>query len=216
MKGIVFDIKHCAIHDGPGLRTTVFLKGCPLNCWWCLNPESIDANTQEVETTRRIGAKSFTEIETIGKYLTVDEEWTEIQKDNVFFEESDGGVIFSGGVKADGSNAVNELSYVILDVIEEMRLLQPSSMVQVSKKNPGAFVNHAIKITKTEFGQPSIFNTNAIIKQLLRQGKSIEDARNGGASRCVETGAFGTKSYILTGYFNDLGENLQNEIIRRT
>ncbi len=107
-----------------------------------------------------------------------------------------------GGLKADGSNAVNDLSYVILDVIEEMRLLQPGSMVQVSKKNPDNILKRAAKIVKTGFGQPSIFNTDAIIQELTRQGKSIEDARNGGASGCVEAGAFGTESYILTGYFN--------------
>lgn len=107
-----------------------------------------------------------------------------------------------GGLKEDGSNAVNELSFVILDVIEEMRLLQPSSMVQVSKKNPDAFVERAVKIVKTGFGQPSIFNTDAIVQELVRQGKCLEDARNGGASGCVESGAFGTEAYILTGYFN--------------
>jgi formate C-acetyltransferase len=107
-----------------------------------------------------------------------------------------------GGLKADGSNAVNELSYIILDVIEEMRLLQPSSMVQVSKKNPDNILKRAAKIIKTGFGQPSLFNTDAIVQELTRQGKSIEDARNGGASGCVEAGAFGTESYILTGYFN--------------
>ncbi|MDA3822154.1 MAG: glycyl radical protein [Bacteroidales bacterium] len=107
-----------------------------------------------------------------------------------------------GGLKEDGSDAVNELSFVLLDVIEEMRLLQPSSMIQVSKLNPDAFIDRAVKITKTGFGQPSIFNTEAIIQELLNQGKDIVDARNGGASGCVETGAFGTEAYILTGYFN--------------
>lgn len=107
-----------------------------------------------------------------------------------------------GGLKEDGSNAVNELSYLLLDVIEEMRLLQPSSMVQVSKKNPDSFVERAVKIVKTGFGQPSIFNTDAIIQELVNQGKRLEDARNGGASGCVESGAFGTEAYILTGYFN--------------
>ncbi len=115
---------------------------------------------------------------------------------------TDFALINLGGLKEDGSNAVNDLSYIILDVIEEMRILQPSSMVQLSKKNPDSFIERAIKITKTGFGQPSIFNTDAIIQELVRQGKSIEDARNGGASGCVETGAFGTESYILTGYFN--------------
>jgi formate C-acetyltransferase len=107
-----------------------------------------------------------------------------------------------GGVKEDGSDAVNELSYLILDVIEEMRLLQPGSMVQVSKKNPDRLLKRALKIIKTGFGQPSIFNTDAVIQELARQGKSIEDARKGGASGCVESGAFGHEAYILTGYFN--------------
>ena len=83
-----------------------------------------------------------------------------------------------------------------------MRLLQPSSMIQVSKKSPDSFVKRALKIVKTGFGQPSIFNTDEIVRELLRQGKSIEDARCGGASGCVETGAFGKEAYILTGYFN--------------
>ena len=107
-----------------------------------------------------------------------------------------------GGVKPDGSDAVNELTYLILDVIEEMRILQPSSMVQVSKKNPDRFIHCALKIIKTGFGQPSVFNTDAIVQELVRQGKSIEDARNGGASGCVESGAFGKEAYFLTGYFN--------------
>ena len=115
---------------------------------------------------------------------------------------TDFSLINLGGVKEDGSCAVNELSYLILDVIEEMRLLQPSSMIQVSKKSPDAFVKRALNIIKTGFGQPSIFNTDAIIQELLVQGKTLEDARNGGASGCVETGAFGTEAYTLSGYFN--------------
>ena len=115
---------------------------------------------------------------------------------------TDFSLINTGGVKADGSDAVNELSFLILDVIEEMRLVQPGSMLQVSKKNPDAFIDRALKIIKTGFGQPSIFNTDAIIEEMLRQGKDLVDARNGGASGCVETGAFGKEAYILTGYFN--------------
>ncbi len=107
-----------------------------------------------------------------------------------------------GGVDENGRDAVNELSYLILDVVEEMRLLQPSSMVQISKKTPQRFLQRALRIVKTGFGQPSIFNTDAIIQELVRQGKTLADARNGGASGCVEAGAFGKESYILTGYFN--------------
>lgn len=115
---------------------------------------------------------------------------------------TDFALINTGGVKKDGSDAVNELSYLILDVVEEMRILQPSSMVQISKKTPEDFLLRAIKIIKTGFGQPSVFNTDAIVEELLRQGKSLEDARSGGASGCVETGAFGKENYNLTGYFN--------------
>lgn len=107
-----------------------------------------------------------------------------------------------GGVKPDGTDAVNPMSYILLEVIQEMRILQPSSMVQVSRKNPDSFVHKALDIIRTGFGQPSVFNTESIIQELLRQGKSIVDARNGGASGCVETGAFGTECYWLTGYFN--------------
>ena len=107
-----------------------------------------------------------------------------------------------GGVNEKGEDTVNELTYLILDIIEEMRLLQPSSMVQISKKNPNQLIRRALNIIKTGYGQPSLFNTDAIIQEMLRHGKSIIDARNGGASGCVETGAFGKESYILTGYFN--------------
>ena len=127
-------------------------------------------------------------------------------KVGVTMEESgtytDFALINTGGVKSDGTSATNDLSFLILDVIEEMRLLQPSSMVQISKKTPDRFLKRALKIIKTGFGQPSVFNTDAIVQELLRQGKSVEDARNGGASGCVETGAFGKENYNLTGYFN--------------
>jgi formate C-acetyltransferase len=115
---------------------------------------------------------------------------------------TDFSLINVGGVKEDGSDASNDLSYLILDIVDEMRLIQPSSMVQVSKKTPDLLLKRAINIIKTGFGQPSIFNTEAIIQELLRQGKSLQDARNGGSSGCVETGAFGKECYILTGYFN--------------
>ena len=115
---------------------------------------------------------------------------------------TDFALINLGGVTEDGSDAVNEVTFLLLDVIEEMRLVQPSSMIQVSTKNPDAFILRACEIIKTGFGQPSVFNTDAIVQELVRQGKSLPDARNGGASGCVETGAFGVESYILTGYFN--------------
>jgi pyruvate formate-lyase/glycerol dehydratase family glycyl radical enzyme len=115
---------------------------------------------------------------------------------------TDFALINTGGLKEDGSDAVNELTYLILDVVEEMRLVQPSCCVQVSKKNPDRFVKRAARIIRTGFGQPSVFNTDVIMQELIRQGKSVEDARNGGSSGCVEVGAFGKECYILTGYLN--------------
>ncbi len=107
-----------------------------------------------------------------------------------------------GGLQRDGSDGVNELSFLLLDVIDEMRLVQPSSNIQLSKKNPDEFLKHACRVIRKGWGQPSVFNADTIVEELLRQGKSVEDARCGGASGCVETGAFGKESYILTGYFN--------------
>ena len=110
--------------------------------------------------------------------------------------------INSGGLKPDGSDGVNDLTYLILDVIDEMRLLQPSSNLQLSKRSPERFLQRGLEIVRKGWGQPSIFNADAVVEELVRQGKSIEDARCGGTSGCVETGTFGKEAYILTGYFN--------------
>lgn len=110
--------------------------------------------------------------------------------------------ISSGGLRPDGTDGVNEVSYLILDVVEEMRLLQPSSSIQVSTANPDDLIKRAARIIRTGFGQPSVFNADLIVEELVRQGKSLVDARNGGSSGCVEVGAFGKENYNLTGYFN--------------
>jgi pyruvate formate-lyase/glycerol dehydratase family glycyl radical enzyme len=107
-----------------------------------------------------------------------------------------------GGVLPDGSDGVNEVTFLLLDVIEEMRLLQPSTSIQVSKKNPDQFIKRATEIIRTGFGQPSVFNADLIAQELMRMGKSVVDARCGGSSGCVEVGAFGKENYNLTGYFN--------------
>ena len=108
----------------------------------------------------------------------------------------------TGGITPDGENGVHEVSYLILDCMDEMKLLQPSSNVQISKKTPTKFLKRACEISRKGWGQPAFYNTEAIIQELLNAGKSIEDARRGGTSGCVETGAFGNEAYILTGYFN--------------
>ncbi|MEJ8734382.1 trans-4-hydroxy-L-proline dehydratase [Mediterraneibacter sp. ICN-202921] len=108
----------------------------------------------------------------------------------------------TGGITPDGENGVNDVSYLILDCMDEMKLLQPSSNVQISKKTPQKFLKRACEISRKGWGQPAFYNTEAIIQELLNAGKTLEDARRGGTSGCVETGAFGNEAYILTGYFN--------------
>ena len=107
-----------------------------------------------------------------------------------------------GGLLADGADGSNEVTHLLLDVIDEMHLLQPSSNVQVSRKTPDAVLAHALKVIRNGYGFPSLFNADAVVEEQLRQGKTLEDARAGGCSGCVEVGAFGKEAYILTGYFN--------------
>ncbi|KPJ86466.1 MAG: formate acetyltransferase [Spirochaetes bacterium DG_61] len=107
-----------------------------------------------------------------------------------------------GGVLADGSDSVNELSYLMLEVMDEIHLLQPQGNIQLSRKNPDRFLKAACRVIRKGYGYPSIFNADAVIEEMIRGGKSIEDAREGGTSGCVETGAFGKEAYILTGYLN--------------
>ncbi len=107
-----------------------------------------------------------------------------------------------GGLLADGSDGSNEVSHLLLDIVEDMHLLQPSSNVQVSRKTPDALLARALRVVRRGYGFPSLFNADAVVEEQLRQGKTLEDARAGGCSGCVEVGAFGREAYILTGYFN--------------
>lgn len=107
-----------------------------------------------------------------------------------------------GGIDPEGKDAVNDLSYLILDVVKEMKLIQPSACIQLSTENPDEFLRHALNVVKEGFGQPSLFNTDVIIKEFLHAGKSLEDARAGGPSGCVTISGFGKESCTLTGYMN--------------
>lgn len=108
----------------------------------------------------------------------------------------------TGGITPNGENGVNNVSYLILDCMDEMKLLQPSSNVQISRKTPHKFLKRACEVSRKGWGQPAFYNTEAIVQELMNAGKSLNDARKGGTSGCVETGAFGNEAYILTGYFN--------------
>ena len=111
-------------------------------------------------------------------------------------------LINTGGLTIKGEDAVNELSYLLLEVCEEMQLIMPSVCIQLSKSNPEEFLLKAVDVVSTGLGQPSMFNTDVIIKEFLRMGKTLEDARKGGPSGCVTVGSFGSESVILTGYMN--------------
>lgn len=97
MRGLVFDIKRFAIHDGPGIRTTIFFKGCPLSCFWCHNPESKCFDTESYMHVDKLDGKIFNKEKNIGDWMTVEKVIDEIEKDKMFHEESGGGVTFSGG-----------------------------------------------------------------------------------------------------------------------
>ena len=107
-----------------------------------------------------------------------------------------------GGVGAGGTDGSNEVTYLLLDVIEEMHLLQPSTNLLLSDVTPDAVLARALEVIRRGFGFPSLFNNEMVVEQQLRVGKTVEDARAGGCSGCVETGAFGKESCGLTGYFN--------------
>jgi formate C-acetyltransferase len=107
-----------------------------------------------------------------------------------------------GGLKRDGSDAVNEVTYILLEIVSEMRLLQPQTNVQISHKTSDHFLKAACRVIRQGQGYPAVFNADAVVMEQIRAGKTLEDAREGGCSGCIETGSFGKEAYILTGYLN--------------
>lgn len=107
-----------------------------------------------------------------------------------------------GGVTKDGEDGNNELSFIILEIQEELHQLQPGLSIHISEKTPDEFLMAGCKVIRLGHGYPSVFNPDVYVKELVRQGKSLEDAREGGCSGCIEVGAFGKEAYLLTGYLN--------------
>jgi pyruvate formate lyase activating enzyme len=97
MQGLIFSVKRYSIHDGPGIRVTFFMKGCPLSCWWCHNPEGISPLREIAVRMRRVGEKEFSENEDVGKYYSVNDIIEILEKERIFLQQSHGGVTFSGG-----------------------------------------------------------------------------------------------------------------------
>jgi Pyruvate-formate lyase len=107
-----------------------------------------------------------------------------------------------GGVRKDGSDGVSEVSYIMLDIIEDLHILQPGSSIHISSRTPERFLKAGCNVIRQGHGYPSVFNPDVYIMEMLGHGKSIEDAREGGCSGCIEVGAFGKEAYVLTGYLN--------------
>ena len=107
-----------------------------------------------------------------------------------------------GGVKPDGTDGVSEVSYMMLEVIEELHVLQPGNSVHIAKVTPDEFLQAAGKLIRQGHGYPSVFNPDMYIQEMVNQGKTLQDAREGGCSGCIEVGAFGKEAYLLTGYLN--------------
>jgi len=97
MKGLIFSVKRYSINDGPGIRVTFFMKGCPLSCWWCHNPEGISPLPEKIELSEKVGEKEFVKIADAGKFISVDEILNILDKERIFIAQSGGGVTFSGG-----------------------------------------------------------------------------------------------------------------------
>ncbi|HOF21623.1 MAG TPA: radical SAM protein, partial [Bacteroidales bacterium] len=97
MKGLIFSVKRYSVHDGPGIRVTFFMKGCPLACKWCHNPEGISPLPENMERVSRIGAGEIRRQEKIGKYYQIEDVLRILEKESIFIGQSGGGITFSGG-----------------------------------------------------------------------------------------------------------------------
>ncbi len=106
------------------------------------------------------------------------------------------------GLKRDGTDGSNEVTYICLELFNELRLLQPQGNIQVSERTPDNVIRAAARVFRNGMGYPSVFNADMVIQEQMRVGKTLEDAREGGTSGCIETGCSGKEAYLLHGYLN--------------
>ncbi|NPE09011.1 MAG: glycyl-radical enzyme activating protein [Asgard group archaeon] len=174
LKGLIFDIKKFAVHDGPGIRTTVFFKGCPMDCWWCHNPESHSTEPQTITQEIFSGSSSkacFERKELIGREISLDTLVEEIMKDKVFYDISQGGVSFSGG------EPLMQSEFLLL-LLKKMKELGLHTVVDTSGCGNSAIVREVsdyvdlflydLKIVDEEKHEKYTGKSNSIIKQNLK------------------------------------------------
>lgn len=106
------------------------------------------------------------------------------------------------GLRRDGTDGSSEVTYICLEIFDELRLLQPQGNIQVSERTPDNVLRAAARVFRNGMGYPSMFNADMVIQEQMRVGKTLEDAREGGTSGCIETGCAGKEAYLLHGYLN--------------
>lgn len=158
MEGLIFDIKRYAVNDGPGIRTTVFFKGCSLCCRWCHNPESQSNQKEEMTVRRKLGDNTFDDIQPVGYTIASETLVDQLARDEVFFDESGGGVTFSGGEpllqaaflteclkgckQRDISTCVDTAGAVSTPLLDEIISLTDIFLFDVKTANPSRFAEY--------------------------------------------------------------------------
>ena len=179
MTGIIFDIKRFAIHDGPGIRTTVFLKGCPLQCSWCHNPESIEPAVCHYKKVMKLNSQTFTKEEQIGYEITTDELFAELGKEIVFMDESGGGVTFSGGEPLMQHNFLLEMLMICrkngMHTTVDTSLYTSWDKIRTVAKYTDLFLAD-LKLMNSELHQKYTGVPNELIQENIRQLSAIDTA----------------------------------------
>ncbi|MFD3157852.1 [formate-C-acetyltransferase]-activating enzyme [Haloimpatiens sp. FM7330] len=148
MEGLIFNIQRYSIHDGGGIRTLVFFKGCPLYCPWCCNPESQSFEKEKVKIKAKcIGCKTCSmdtdecpsgAIVEFGQYMTVPEVIKEVEKDMIFYNTSSGGVTLSGG------EVLSQADFAI-ELLKKLKELGINTAIETSGQGSSEKLLHMAK-----------------------------------------------------------------------